>query len=112
MVIDAVMHDAKADAVEINDLVFLVIHFGRSVEEFGARRAEIGAARRRGVVTIARRWRNRMKILRLGEGLTDEARSDDLAANRNEATIGLLRENKLGHTGHYRRIEQSSENRK
>src|ERR1019366_3756779 len=53
-----------------------------------------------------------MKILRLGEGLTDEARSNDLAANRNEATIGLLRENQLGHTGHHGGVQQSGENRK
>src|ERR1039458_6319585 len=37
------MHDAKVDAVEIDDLVFLVIHFGRSVEEFGACGAQDGA---------------------------------------------------------------------
>src|SRR5437016_4395347 len=40
-VIDAVVHDAKRDAVEINDLVFLVVHFGRAVEEFRTGRAEI-----------------------------------------------------------------------
>ena len=49
------MHDAKVDPVEIDDLVFLVIYFGRSVEKFGARGAKIGATRRRCVVTIARR---------------------------------------------------------
>ncbi len=44
IVIDAVMHDAKADAVEIDDLVVLVVHFGRAVQQLGARGAKVGAA--------------------------------------------------------------------
>ena len=67
------MHDAKVNAVEIDDLVFLVIHFGRSAEKFGARGAQVGATAGGRVVTVACRRRTRMKILRLGERLADEA---------------------------------------
>ena len=49
------MHDAKADAVEIDDLIALVIHFGRAEEELGARGAKIRATRLSRVVAVARR---------------------------------------------------------
>ena len=35
------MHDAKANAIEIHHLVFLVIRFGRAVEELGTGRPQI-----------------------------------------------------------------------
>src|ERR1039458_6747005 len=76
MVIDAVMHDAKVDAVEIDDLVFLVIHFGRSVEEFGACGAQVRAPAGSRVIPVARgRW-PRMEILRLCERMGGEDRKN------------------------------------
>src|SRR5262249_7051652 len=41
IVVEAVMHHTKANPVEVYDLVLLVISFGRSMEELGARRSEI-----------------------------------------------------------------------
>src|ERR1035441_4635742 len=112
MVIDAVMHDAKVDAVEIDDLVFLVIHFGRSVEEFGACGAQVRAPAGSRVIPVARgRW-PRMKILRLGERLADEARSDNFSIDTHETAVGVLRKNQLGHAGHHRGVQQSGEDRK
>src|ERR1700730_1490663 len=105
------MHDAKIDAVEIDDLVFLVIHFGRSVEQFGARRAKVGASRRRGVITVPGGGWPWMNIFGLCECLSYETRAYSLSVNSDQAAVRLPRENQLGHTGHHGRIEQSGKNR-
>ena len=51
VVVQAVVHDAKIDAVEIDYLVLLVVHLRRAVDELRAGRPEVRAAARRSVVS-------------------------------------------------------------
>src|SRR5262245_60295641 len=105
------MHDAKVDTVEIDALVFLVVHFDRAVKKLGASRSQIRAAAGAGVVPATGRRRPRMKILRLRKILTDDPRSDNPAIDGHKAAIGLLRKKELRNTGHHNRIEQSGQYR-
>src|SRR4051794_38555173 len=46
LVFNGVVQDAKTDAIEVDDLAFLVVYFSRAADELSARRAEVRAAAR------------------------------------------------------------------
>src|SRR5262249_50396698 len=67
-----------------------------AIQELVAERAEVGAARARGVVARARRRRARVEVLGRLEALSEEARSDGvgrrrgLAAPIDQRSVGLM----------------------
>src|SRR5215468_1640654 len=98
------MHDPEVHAIEVDDLILLVVHLGCAAKELRARRSEIGTAARCSVISAAGGRRPWMKVFVLGKGLADKTRSDDLAVQIHEAAIRLLRKDELRYAGHHRRI--------
>src|ERR1700680_821507 len=101
------MHDAKVDAIEIDHLVFLVVHFGRAVENFAAGRPEVRAAAGGRVVPAAGRGRTRLEILRLSKVLADDFRADYFVSGGNKAPVRLAREEHLTHARGNERIDHT-----
>src|SRR5438093_13454690 len=110
VVIDAVMDNAKADTIEIDNFVILVVHFRRTAQELRAGRSQIRTAAGGCIVAGAGRRRSRMEVLGLGERLPDQTGAHNFSIDGQEAAVGLGRKYKLRHTGHYSRIQQTSDN--
>src|SRR2546425_6570769 len=103
------MHHAKADAIEIDNFVLLVVHLGRTVQELGARRPQVRAAAGGCVIAATGRGGSRMKVFGFGEGLPDKAGGNNFAVYGHKAAISLFGKNELRNTGHDARIQESGE---
>src|SRR5262245_61876115 len=101
------MHDAEINAVEIDDLILLVIHLRGAMKEPGACWPQVGTAARRSVVTAACGRRPRMKVFRLSKVLPDQARSNDFAVRAHQTAVRLPWKDELRNAGHQHRINQS-----
>ena len=67
IVVDTVVDDPVLYAIEIHDLLTLIVGFGRSVQQFGAGGAKVGTAARRGIVAASGGRGPRMEIFGLRE---------------------------------------------
>src|SRR5215510_12344634 len=100
------MHDAQADAIEIDNLILFVIRFGCATEKFCTCGSQVGTAAGSGIVPAARCRRSRMKVFRLGEILADEGGSGDFAIHVDETAIGLIWKDELRYARHHGGIQQ------
>ncbi|MNX89401.1 hypothetical protein D3C86_1214150 [compost metagenome] len=86
----------------------LVILF-HPVDELGARRPEIGAGRRSGIITIAGSGRPSVEIFLTGEGLPDQLRTHHGTTFFYQAAICLKGEDRLRETCHAQGIGKAGD---
>ena len=78
-----------------------------SVNQVLIRRAELGAIRIRRVVSIARRRRPGVKIVRPDESLSNDSRTYDFFISHDQLTVGFVFEKQLRQSRDYQRINDS-----
>src|SRR4030095_1928088 len=103
------MDNANADAIEIHNLVVLVVHFRSTAQELRTRWAQVRATARSRVVAATGGGWPRMKVLGFGKWLAYETRSHDFTVHCLQAAVRLFGKNKLGYTCHDGGIHQPRE---